>query len=314
MITPVLNSFAAVPSAPIVGGAVPPAVSVPQDQVTIQSPFHAVAVAPNPLASLPVARENISHESGASHDRLHTAVLAALGGLSVMGSLGLVGCTTTPAIAAPVQSEAANTQQTGAANPFLRAASAAPSMHFSQAAPQPAAQTRVTVFGQDVNTDSAPTGVTWATYQGSYEGQGYSVDYPQGWKVAKLFNGVAVVNPSNPEEFTAFQWDQGTGNLSPRDLLNQVLAQSGATDVHVDSEQDSPPRQTPNGPILSGRFGVSYTADGVPVRGTYVTAVTNSNMYTPYYVGSVVAMQSPAQDFAQNQPVLEHISNSMTSQ
>src|SRR5262249_24505217 len=126
--------------------------------------------------------------------------------------------------------------------------------------------------------------------------------------------GLAVVNPAKPQEFAVFQWRENQGNISPNQLLQTVLGEAEASNIRINSQRNMQPHQTPNGPLYSMVADVSYNSHGSAVRGSFTTAVTNANGYVPFWVGNVVATQSTQADFEADQPVLQHIANSIVGQ
>ncbi|MBM3462672.1 MAG: hypothetical protein FJX76_11275 [Armatimonadetes bacterium] len=172
---------------------------------------------------------------------------------------------------------------------------------------------KITVFGQELgHTQDNIPGVKWVKYKGTYNGQGYVIEYPEGWRVTKIFNGVAVIDPNDTETMAVFMWRNGQGAMSPSGLIQTVLREASASNVRFNSQRPSGPSQTPIGPLYTLNADVSYTApDGSRLRAEFTSAVANApNSYVPFWNGNLVACQTAQADFNEDIPILRHVTNS----
>lgn len=300
LVGPVAAALSA-PDAPVAGN----------DSVIIRSPFDVGA--PRSQDAAAKAPEALTMQLDAAQpaelDTVHRILLASLGGLGLLGTLGLGGCAM-----APPTPDAARVQQVDTAAALrTRArvqATAANDEQIAQNEPSPAR--RMKVLGQDVGAASdGLENVTWSTYSATYRGQTYEIEYPKGWKTLKTPHGLAVVNPQKPEEYVAFQWRQGAGAMSADNLISSVFQEGGLHRTHVNSEQHQV-RDTPNGDMETLSSDISYTVEGIPVRGQFLAGVTNMQNGVSIWSGFITATQSTEQDFVKDQPILLHVGNSLT--
>lgn len=316
------------PTVPAAAGNGPASASTAQhaqtaeasDTVTIRSPFSIGGCCSAASASAP--RLPAVVEEAASHglDPVHRWLLAGLGGIALLGALGLGGCAAPPPAAHAssampgdslgVQTLRGERRTSPTASP--QAGQAALGAEEG-AAQSPAAQPRpIKVLGQQIGvTSDGVEHIEWKTYTTTHKGNTVEIAYPKGWKVARTQYGVAVVDPQRPETYVAFQWRDGSGNISAKDLLSTVLREGDIHDVRVNAQQ-SKVESTQNGPMESLLSDLSYTVDGVPVRGQFLTGVTNMSGYISIHSSYLTATQTREQDFAKDQPVLLYIGNSLS--
>ena len=247
---------------------------------------------------------------------MHRVLLAGMSGLALLGTFGLGGCAASPAVAEATQSQTLDLGAHAMRVPeHTLAAPAHPANDPQVAAPKaqtPTTPQRIKVLGQDVGaTSDGLQNVAWSTYSATYHGQTYEFEYPKGWKAMRMPNGLAVVNPQKPQEYVAFQWRQDAGYMTAGNLIQTVLHEGGIDNTHVNTQQHQT-RQTANGQMDTLSADLSYTVDGVAVRGQFLSGVTNMQGAVSIWSGFLTATQTPERDFAKDQPILLHVGNSLT--
>lgn len=288
------------------------ATATPRDSVQVNSPFLR-AIPTSSTDVRPSLLSNVAVEADEAPAHLTTVqnfTAAGLGGLALVGVL-MSGGTAHAAVPPPQEptSVAQTVRRTTRPAANLGAVAQQDTTHRDGSAPT---NGRVRIFGQDVATPQDVPGVKWSQYKGTYQGQGFSIDYPEGWSVTKLFNGVAIFNPRDARTAVLFQWRSGQGAMTPQGLTNMLLTEAGANNIHVNSAHPSGPKQTPYGPLYVVESDLSYSADGNQLRGEITAAVSSVNAYIPFWSGNLVAAQTPAQDFNKNAPILRHVAASFT--
>lgn len=296
----------AAPALPRAGTPFRASEQAPHDHLSIVSPFKVGLEPASGAVRAPVPAPLPSEENKSTVSLVQRIAIAGLSGMALLGAFGATGCAASPN---PPEVSRAQRVRTGLvpADEEMPAAEQQP----QQSAPAQGTPKRVRVLGQDMGgQDERSSKVEWVTYQGTYKGESYEIEYPKGWKVGKTFYGLAVVNMSKPSEFVTFQWRQAAGNMSTQGLLQMIMHEAQAGGVQVNSQRQQPTQQTPQGAVYTMDADVSYVAEGVPVRGNFVVAVANAQGY--FWMGNVIATQTTQQDYAADQPVLQHIASSMT--
>jgi hypothetical protein len=303
------------PASTVLAASAPAAVASPY----LDAALHPLDEAPELPDALPKDCVAAAHHE-ASNSWAHRLGLAGFGGLTLVATM-LGGMCNTASAATPQIKQIDYSQQQSSENLAQKkdrvgSRPTTPSSTTRDKRATPSLEDgHVHVFGQDIGSvpQDVP-GVEWQTYQGTQSGRSYSVDYPAGWKVTKIFNGVAIYNPTHPSTAALFQWNQGQGQMSPMGLVQTVLNQSRASNVEILSQNQQGPQATQMGALTSADCELTYTAEGQPLHAAFSTSVANVSTYVPFWTGNVVAVQSSAQHFNEDLPILKHIAASFTSQ